>query len=82
MLPDARLGYWTLGELNAAKDNVILCPTWFSGTPASVAATMTGPGRVMDPDKYFIVIPNQFGAAVSSSPATLPHRTIELAFLV
>lgn len=72
VLPDARLGYWTLGELNAAKDNVILCPTWFSGTPASVAATMTGPGRVMDPDKYFIVIPNQFGAAVSSSPSNTP----------
>ncbi|MAS07755.1 MAG: hypothetical protein CL534_24135 [Ahrensia sp.] len=71
-LPEAKLGFVALGSLNAARDNVILCPTWFSGTPLSVAETMTGTGRAMDPEKYFIVIPNQFGAAVSSSPSNTP----------
>lgn len=69
VLPDARIGYLTLGEINAARDNVILAPTWFTGTPADLAAVMTGPGRAMDPEKYFIVIPNHFGGGVSSSPS-------------
>ena len=38
VLPDARLAYITLGELNAARDNVVLCPTWFTGVPADTAA--------------------------------------------
>jgi len=72
VLPKARIGYATLGTLNAARDNVILAPTWFTGTPADLAAVMTGPGRAMDPEKYFIVIPNHFGGGVSSSPSNTP----------
>ena len=45
VLPDAKLGYATLGELNAARDNVILCPTWFTATPSDVAFVMTGSGE-------------------------------------
>ena len=37
VLPNARLGYLTLGELNAARDNVVLCPTWFTAVPADTA---------------------------------------------
>jgi homoserine O-acetyltransferase len=72
VLPDATLGYLTLGELNAARDNVVLCPTWFTATPSDTAQWMTGPDRALDPEKYFIVIPNHFGAGVSSSPSTTP----------
>jgi homoserine O-acetyltransferase/O-succinyltransferase len=72
VLPDAKLGYLTLGELNEARDNVIVSPTWFTATPSDVAFWLTGPGRAMDPSKYFIVIPNHFGAAVSSSPSNTP----------
>ena len=62
--PDARLGYITLGELNAARDNVVLCPTWFTGVPADTAAVMTGPDRALDPERWFIVIPGHFGGGV------------------
>ena len=31
-LKSAQLAYATFGELNAAKDNAILIPTWYSGT--------------------------------------------------
>jgi homoserine O-acetyltransferase len=72
VLPSAKLGYTTLGELNAAKDNVVVCPTWFTATPSDTAFWMTGTGRALDPDKYFIVVPNHFGAAVSSSPSNTP----------
>ncbi len=72
VLPDARLSYLTLGELNTAKDNVVVCPTWFTATPADTAAWLTGPGRALDPSRWFIVIPNHFGAGVSSSPSNTP----------
>ena len=68
VLPSARLGYLTLGELNAAKDNVVVCPTWFTATPQDTATWLTGRDRALTPDEYFIVVPNHFGAAVSSSP--------------
>lgn len=35
VLPDAKLVYATVGRLNSAKDNVVLFPTWGSGTPAT-----------------------------------------------
>ena len=71
-LPNARIGYLTLGELNAARDNVVLCPTWFTAVPADTAFVMTGPGRALDPERWFIVVPNHFGAGVSSSPSNTP----------
>ena len=69
VLPDARLGYLTLGELNAERDNVVLCPTWFTGVPADTAAVMTGQGRALDPERWFIVVPGHFGGGASSSPS-------------
>jgi homoserine O-acetyltransferase/O-succinyltransferase len=69
VLPNARLVFATVGRLNDAKDNVILFPTWGSGTPEEVVGLMTGPGRTLDPERYFIVIPNHFGGGFSSSPS-------------
>ena len=43
VLPDAKLGYLTLGKLNAARDNVVVSPTWFTATPSDVALWLTGP---------------------------------------
>lgn len=72
VLPGARLGYLTLGELSPARDNVVVCPTWFTATPADTAQWMTGPGRALDPERWFIVVPNHFGAGASSSPSNTP----------
>ena len=72
VLPSARLGYATLGELNAARDNAVVCPSWFTATPSDVAQWMTGEDRALDPRRYFIILPNHFGAAVSSSPSNTP----------
>jgi hypothetical protein len=33
---------------------------------------MAGPGRALDPDKHFIVVPNHFGGGVSSSGLLRP----------
>src|SRR5258708_38537480 len=72
VLPAATLAFKTVGTLNAAKDNVILAPTWYSGNHGFVEATLIGPDRAFDPRKYFIVIPNLLGGGISSSPSNTP----------
>jgi len=71
-LPEARLAFRTLGTLSPNKDNVILSPTWYSGDDAGVVAAMMGADRALNPDKYFIVIPNLLGGGVSTSPSNAP----------
>jgi len=67
-LIDARLVYRTFGTLNEAKDNVIVMPSYYTGSDED-NAKMIGPGRALDPERYFIVLPNMFGNGVSSSPS-------------
>lgn len=67
-----KLAYATFGKLNAAKDNAILVPTWYSGTNKIIEQVFVGPGRALDPEKYFIVIVNQIGSGLSSSPHNTP----------
>ncbi len=71
-----KLAYTTMGKLNAAKDNVILVPTWYSGTHQILQQVYIGKGRALDPEKYFIIIINQIGNGLSSSPheASFPQN--------
>lgn len=70
-LPNARLAYRTLGELNAARDNAVLFPHMYSGNSSSLEA-LIGEGRALDPSRYFVVLPDQFGNGLSSSPSNTP----------
>lgn len=72
IIPNCQLAYKTYGELNEAKDNVIVIPTWFSGTHFAYDPYI-GEGRALDPGKYFIVIINQIGNGLSSSPHNCPE---------
>jgi homoserine O-acetyltransferase len=66
-IPNVRVGYETYGTLNAAGDNVVFVPHFFTGTShaagkyqASDAApgywdAIIGSGRAIDTDKYFVV---------------------------
>ena len=67
-LRGCKLAVATHGQLNAAKDNAILVPTWYSGTSKIMEQVYIGPGRALDPGKYFIVVVNQIGNGLSSSP--------------
>ena len=70
-----QLAYATFGTLNAAKDNTILIPTWYSGTNKIMEQVYTGKGRALDPDKYFLIIVNQIGYGLSTSPHNTPPPT-------
>ena len=68
VFPSLRLAYQTYGRLNAAKDNVIVYPTSFSAQHYDTQ-WLIQPGGILDPDSYFIVIPDLFGNGLSSSPS-------------
>jgi homoserine O-acetyltransferase len=71
-LRDCKLAYKTFGKLNAAKDNAIVYPTWYSGQHYD-NEWLVGSGMALDPDKYFIIIPNMLGNGLSSSPSNTPE---------
>jgi homoserine O-acetyltransferase len=68
VLPDAQLSYATHGSLNAARDNVIVYPTWYTARHQAVEPCI-GPGRALDPDRYLIVVPDMFTNGLSTSPS-------------
>jgi homoserine O-acetyltransferase len=71
VLPDARLAYKTLGRLNAAGDNAILIPSYYTGSHRDNERVVAA-SRALDPARHFIVLTNLFGNALSSSPSTTP----------
>ncbi|HLK88054.1 MAG TPA: alpha/beta fold hydrolase [Candidatus Binataceae bacterium] len=68
VMPRVRLAYKTLGTLNAARDNAVLVPTWYTGTHNDIETFMVGEGRALDPRRYFIVMANLLANGLSSSP--------------
>jgi homoserine O-acetyltransferase len=69
-VPSLHLAYKVYGQLNAQKSNLILYPTSY-GAQHSDIDWLIGPECVLDPERYCIVIPNQLGNGLSSSPSTL-----------
>ncbi|WP_137701756.1 alpha/beta fold hydrolase [Marimonas lutisalis] len=69
-LPSAKIAFKTHGTLAEDKSNVILYPTSY-GAQHYDTEWLIGPGRVLDPTEWFIVIPNMFGNGLSSSPSNM-----------
>lgn len=63
-----RLGYRTIGKLNAQKSNAILWPTWLGGKSENLLQFL-GPGKVVDTTNYFVVLVDAIGNGVSTSPS-------------
>jgi homoserine O-acetyltransferase len=72
-LAKAHLAYKTYGRLAADKSNVILYPTSYAAHHTDID-WLIGPNRVLDPERYFIIVPNQLGNGLSSSPSNLAGR--------
>ncbi len=70
ILYDTSVGYRTSGQLNADLSNVIVFPTWFTGTTAGLySGGLIGPELLADTDKYFVIAIDALGNGVSSSPS-------------
>ncbi len=67
VLSDARLAYQTYGKLSSAGDNVVILPTFYTGTHSRNQGFF-GRGRALDPERHFIVSINMFGNGLSTSP--------------
>ena len=80
----AKLAYSTYGRLNADRSNAIVYPTSY-GAHHTDTEWMIAPGHALDPERYFIIIPNMFGNGLSTSPSNIsppfdkgryPHFTL------
>jgi homoserine O-acetyltransferase len=71
-VPNLQLAYKTYGTLAPDRSNLILYPTSY-GAQHSDTEWLIGEGRVLDPSRWFIVIPNMFTNGMSSSPSNLPE---------
>jgi len=68
VLSSAFLAYKTYGTLDANKSNVVVLPTFYTGSHQRNEGFF-GPGRAIDPDKHFVVSIDMFGNGFSSSPS-------------
>ncbi len=67
-LVNLELNYLAFGNLNTDKSNVILYPTRYAGTHLE-QGYLIGNNQPINPENYFIIIPNMFCNGVSSSPS-------------
>lgn len=80
-----KLGYRTIGKLNAAKSNAILIPTAFTQDSSIVVDPANGMTTLFDDSRYFVIAVDALGDGVSCSPSTstlqhgaaFPRFTIE-----
>jgi len=77
-IPEVTVAYQTWGQLNEAHDNAVLVchaltgnthvDEWFGG--------LFGPGKILDPNKYFIICPNVLGSCYGTTgPASINPET-------
>ncbi|WP_088344989.1 MULTISPECIES: homoserine O-acetyltransferase [Rhodomicrobium] len=87
MLAPYSIAYQTYGTLNADKSNAVVVCHALTGDQYVVGthpvtgkpgwwATMVGPGKPVDTDRYFVICPNIIGGCMGSTgPASLNPRT-------
>lgn len=74
-LQQAQIGYHTWGELNAARDNAILIPSWFNGKSADLGDYVgAGPEYLFDTTGFFVISVDALSNGVSTSPSNSPTQ--------
>lgn len=66
----AQLGWESHGQLNAARDNLVLYPSSYGAQHADMA-WLIGPDKILDPTRWFIVAVDMFSNGISSSAADI-----------
>ena len=72
-LANCRIGYRTFGRLSAARDNVVLVPTWLQGRSEDWIPLIGHRGYV-DTTRFHVIIVDALGDGHSSSPSSLPEH--------
>jgi len=70
-IPSCRIGYRTFGALNAARDNAVAFPTWFSGKSEGLEQFF-GPDKLVDTTRYYGIAIDALANGVSCSPSNTP----------
>ncbi len=65
---DVKLAYRTHGSLSAARDNVVVIPSFYGGRHPETEY-MIAPGRAIDPKRHFVILVNMLGNGYSTSPS-------------
>jgi homoserine O-acetyltransferase/O-succinyltransferase len=68
VIRDFAISYVTHGTLNAEKSNAILMVTAIGGNHHRIDY-LIGPGRALDPSKYFIIATDAIGNGLTTSPS-------------
>jgi homoserine O-acetyltransferase/O-succinyltransferase len=68
VIKDCQVGYRVYGQLNSAKTNGILFPSWYGGTSKTIEQ-LVKPWKAIDTTKYFLIIVDALGDGVTSSPS-------------
>jgi homoserine O-acetyltransferase/O-succinyltransferase len=77
VIKDFSISYVTHGTLNANKSNAILVVTAISGNHHRIDF-MIGPGKALDPEKYFIIATDAISNGLTTSPSnstSQPHMS-------
>jgi homoserine O-acetyltransferase len=72
IIRSAELAWQSHGVINASRDNVIVYPCSYTARHEDLT-WLIGPGQILDPTKYFIVIPDMFSNGLSSSAGDDPR---------
>src|SRR3954466_4157167 len=73
ILQDYAQSYVTHGKLNAAESNAVLVCISLTGNHHRLDF-LIGPGRALDPARYFIVVADPIGNGLSTSPSNSPQQ--------
>jgi homoserine O-acetyltransferase/O-succinyltransferase len=68
VIPNCRLAYRMFGQINAARDNAVLIPTWLLGR-SDEWVPLLGPDAILDTTKFHVVVVDAFADGMSSSPS-------------
>jgi len=71
VIRDCKVGYNTYGQMNEAKSNIILFPTWFAGTSDQIGFLM-GTSLLIDTSRFCVIAVDALGNGVSTSPSNYP----------
>jgi homoserine O-acetyltransferase len=66
-IEDCKIGYRTFGKLDAAKSNVVLFPTWFTGTTKPLIEMI--PQKLVDTSRFHLILVDALADGVSSAPS-------------